>query len=101
MDFGFASRPGHIKDLCSKITRIDKDGALTGENVSELVNFVTREVRKDNGLVWNHEVKIEFFYPDERKLGEPYILKITWTPEGHNKVCELDIPLENFRYTKQ
>ena len=102
MDFGFASNPGHIKDLCSKLTKIDKDGSLTGENVSELVNYVTKEIRRDRGLKWNHKVNIEFTSPmGAVPVGEQYILNITWTPVGQIKACELDFPLENFRYTKQ
>tara|TARA_Y100000310_G_C20533932_1_gene739883 strand:- start:122 stop:445 length:324 start_codon:yes stop_codon:yes gene_type:complete len=92
---------GHVKELCKRITKIDKDGALTGENFSHLVNVVTKQVRIENDLKWNHKVQIEFFWDNEDiPVGEIFDLMITWTPEGQGRAKEIHIPIQNFYYGK-
>ena len=90
--------PGVIVD---KINKIHKDGIITPDNMWGLVGSISKEIRKEQNLKWNHSVNIEFDWEKPKKFGEVYYLTITWTPKGKSKAREIKIPMENFKYKKQ
>lgn len=87
--------------IVKSIRRINKDGIITPENIWEFVSSISKEIRKERKLVWNHKINVELEWYKPSKVGEVYPLTISWTPQGQNKAREITIPLENLEYRIQ
>jgi len=60
-----------------------------------------KDIRQQHKLKWNAPLEVLFDYPDKRKIGKPFYLKISWIIKGQRTpVRECFIPLEIFKYRK-